>query len=142
MTPALSRFLLFHAIATCAAGVVLVVAPDLIPSTVGVSLAAQANLMAYLLAGSEFGFAALSYLARAVTDVRALRAILVSLVVLHLSTAAVEVLAFTQGAAPSILANVGFRVVVAGVFLYFVRQCGAVSKVGASGNGRGSDSAA
>jgi hypothetical protein len=45
---------------TAAAGLVLVIAPSLIPSMVGIYLPPSAYLLAYLLAGAKFGFSVLS----------------------------------------------------------------------------------
>jgi len=50
-----------HALVTAAAGIVLVAAPAAIPGTVGIRLETGAELLCYLLAGAEFGFAALSW---------------------------------------------------------------------------------
>jgi hypothetical protein len=51
--------LVVHGFITLAPGIVLAVAPDLILSVVGVHLEASANVVAYLLAGAEFGLAVL-----------------------------------------------------------------------------------
>jgi hypothetical protein len=53
--------LVTHGFITLAAGVVLAVMPGLIPSIVGIRLEPSAYLVAYLLAGAEFGFAILSF---------------------------------------------------------------------------------
>ena len=42
-----------HGIVTAAAGIVLIAAPALIPSTVGIALPTSANLLPYLLGGVE-----------------------------------------------------------------------------------------
>jgi hypothetical protein len=57
-----------HAILTLAAGIVLVAAPGAIPGAVGVQIERGAYRLCYLLAASEFGIAALSWGARAITD--------------------------------------------------------------------------
>jgi hypothetical protein len=46
-----------HGFITLAASIVLVVAPSLIPGMVGIHLDPSANVLAYLLAGAEFGLA-------------------------------------------------------------------------------------
>ena len=108
-----------HAVVTFAAGIVLIVAPALIPSVVGIDLPAEANLVAYLLGACEIGVAVISALASRLTDGRAIRAVSLGFIVLHLATAVVEVLAFVQGVDALILANVVLRLIVAALFTYF-----------------------
>jgi hypothetical protein len=52
--------LVVHGLITLAAGIVLTVAPGLIPSAVRIQLEPSAHVVAYLLAGAEIGFAVLS----------------------------------------------------------------------------------
>ena len=105
-----------HGIVTAAAGVVLILAPGLIPSVVHITLSRDANLLPYLLGAVELGVAVLSVGASRVTDPGAIRLIAVSFVVLHAMSALVEVLALAQGAAPLLWGNVALRVVVAVLF--------------------------
>jgi hypothetical protein len=70
----LRTLLVIHGCITLAAGIVLSVAPGLIPSAVGIRLDPHADLLSYLLAGAEFGFAALSFGGSRLSDRRALRA--------------------------------------------------------------------
>jgi hypothetical protein len=53
----LRTLLMVHGFVTLAAGIFLTVAPGLIPRTVGIHLETSAYLVAYLLAGAEFGLA-------------------------------------------------------------------------------------
>jgi hypothetical protein len=53
----LRRLLIFHGFITLAAAIVLTVAPGVIPGVVGIHLGPNAYMVAYLLAGAEFGFA-------------------------------------------------------------------------------------
>jgi hypothetical protein len=69
----LRALLIIQGFLTAAAGLVLVIAPSLIPSAVGIYLPPSAYLLAYLLAGAEFGFAVLSFGGSGLADVRALR---------------------------------------------------------------------
>jgi hypothetical protein len=62
--------LVIHGFITLAASIVLVVAPGLIPSVVGIHLDPSADVLAYLLAGAEFGLAVLSFGASRVADFR------------------------------------------------------------------------
>ena len=57
--------LIIHAVATFAAGAVLVVAPAAIPRVVGIQVGTDAYLICYLLAAAEFGLAVLSWGAHA-----------------------------------------------------------------------------
>jgi hypothetical protein len=122
VTRGFSTFLLIHAIITFAAGIILVVSPATIPGAVGIQLDAQQYLLAYLLAGAEFGFAALSFAARGLRDRKALDITIVACVIFHASTAALEGLAFLQGTDAKILGNVVFRLCVVAGFLYFYRR--------------------
>jgi hypothetical protein len=117
------RILFFvHGLITAAAGLVLVVDPGLIPSTVGIHLESSANLLAYLLAGAEFGFAVLSFSAARLADVQALRLVAWSCIAFQGSSGVLEAYAYSQGANPAILANVLARVVIVGLFLVLSSQ--------------------
>lgn len=117
------RILLFaHGLITAAAGFVLVVEPGLIPSTVGISLEPSANLVAYLLAGAEFGFAVLSFGGSRLTDARALHLIAWSCIAFHGLSAVLEAYAYVQGASAVILANIVARIVIVGLFFVLSRR--------------------
>ncbi len=79
----LRALLVVHGFITMAAGIVLTVAPGLIPSVVGIRLEPSADVVAYLLAGAEFGFAVLSFGGSRLTDSRALRLIVWSCIAFH-----------------------------------------------------------
>ena len=113
--------LVVHGLITMAAGSVLVVAPGLIPAIVGIHLDASANVVAYLLAGAEFGFAVLSLGGSRLTDARALRLIAWSCIAFHGLSGVLETYAYSQGAAPVILANVAARVGIVALFFAFSR---------------------
>ena len=70
-----AKLLLIHAIVTFAAGVVLLVAPDLIPRTVGIRVDSGVYLVCYLLGTSEMGLATLSYSSRTLKDAQGLRVV-------------------------------------------------------------------
>lgn len=116
-TRALRLLLLAHAVVTGAAGIVLVVAPGLVPGAVGIALPPSAYLLAYLLAGAEFGFAALSFLARRLTDVAALRAVVLACVVFHAASAALEAIVLARDANLILVANIVARLIVIALFL-------------------------
>jgi hypothetical protein len=117
------RILLFvHGLITAAAGSVLVVAPGLIPDAIGIHLDPGANLVAYLLAGAEFGFAVLSFGASRLTDAGALRLVAWSCIAFHGISGVLETYAYLQGAPPVILANVVARVGVVGLFFALSRR--------------------
>lgn len=115
----LSKLCLAHAIITFAAGAVLIAAPALIPSTVGVHLNPSEYLVAYLLAGTELGLAALSYNGRNLRYLEVRRVVVVPCTVVHASSAALEVFAFAHGVRSVILVNVFVRIIVVGLFLYY-----------------------
>jgi hypothetical protein len=113
----LRLLLLMHGLITLAAAIVLVVDPGLIPRVVGINLEPQANLIAYLLAGAEFGFAVLSIGGSRITETHALRLIVLSCVAFHGLSGILEMYAYLQGVSPAILANVAARLIIVGLFL-------------------------
>jgi hypothetical protein len=117
----LRLLLLVHGLITLAAAIVLAVDPGLIPSVVGIHLGRDADLVAFLLAGAEFGFAVLSFGGSRLTDARALRVIAWSCVAFHGSSGVLEVYAYVQGVSPAILANVAARLIIVGLFLVLSR---------------------
>ena len=118
----LRALLVVHGVITMAAGIVLTVAPGLIPGIVGIHLEPNANVLAYLLAGAEFGLAVLSFGGSRLTDARGLRLIAWSCIVFHGSSGILELYAYTQGAALAILGNVVARAVIVGLFAYLSRD--------------------
>jgi hypothetical protein len=116
MTRLVKALFLAHGVVTAAAGVVLLAAPALIPSAVGIDVPREAYLVPYLLGGMELGAAVLSLGAVRLQDARGIRLIAVSFVVMHAVTALAEVLAIVQGASPLVWGNVALRVVVAVLF--------------------------
>jgi hypothetical protein len=116
------RILFFvHGLITLAAAVVLTIAPGLIPGVVGIHFDSSSNLIAYLLAGAEFGFAVLSFGGSRLADVRALRLIAWSFVAFHSASAALESYAYFTGTSSAILANIAARVIIVCLFLIFSR---------------------
>jgi hypothetical protein len=111
--------LIIHAVATFAAGAVLVVAPAAIPRVVGVHVGTDAYLICYLLAAAEFGLAVMSWGARTITDDRALRVIVTTIIVVHAASGILEVYAFVGGVSSAIWGNVVFRALVVSLFAYF-----------------------
>jgi hypothetical protein len=118
----LRALLVVHGFITAAAGIVLTVAPSLIPSVVGIHLEPSAYVLAYLLAGAEFGLAVLSFGGSRLTDSRALRLIAWSCIAFHGSSGVLEVYAYARGASVAILGNVVARAVIVGLFAYLSRD--------------------
>jgi len=118
----LRALLVVHGCITLAAAIVLAVAPGLIPGLVGIQLEPSAYVLAYLLAGAEFGLAVLSFGGSRVSDVRALRLISWSCIAFHGSSGVLEVVAYAQGASAAILANVVARAVIVGLFAWLSRD--------------------
>jgi hypothetical protein len=108
---------LVHGVVTLAAAVVLIVLPAAIPATVGIAIDADGFLLSYFLAAAELAMALLSFGAARLTDIPALRLIVVVFIVFHLATAGLEIayLSFTA-ASPVLLANIAIRIVVAVLF--------------------------
>jgi len=119
--PALRWLLRVHALVTAAAGSVLVVAPAAIPGVVGIRLGAGAELLCYLLAGAEFGFAALSWYGAAARDPHTIRAVVRACLVLHATSLALEALAIVRGADARLWYNVAGRIAIIAAFGAFAR---------------------
>ena len=115
----LNRLLLVHAVVTLAAGMLLVVAPAVIPGTVGIQLNPNASLLSYLLGAAEISLAVLSYFGRKLTDRQGRQLVCVTFIVFHWLTAFVEIYAFTQGISVVIWVNVAVRALVTGLFVYY-----------------------
>jgi hypothetical protein len=108
-----------HAALTFAAFVVLVVRPTAIPGRVGIHLEPPAYLVCRLLAAAELGLSVISWGARTITDVKALRLIITTFIVFHSASGLLEIYAFTKGLSPAIWANVGLRMVVVALFVWY-----------------------
>ena len=118
----LRKLLIAHAIVTFAAAMTLIVTPEFIPKTVGIQLDPDAYLLSYFLGAAELSIAYLSFFAARLKDVNALKLICTSFIVFHLSTAAVEVYAFTQGVSAVIWGNVVLRLLISVLFVRFGLQ--------------------
>jgi hypothetical protein len=118
----LRTLLLVHGFITLTAGIVLAIAPGLIPGIVGIHLDPSAYLVAYLLAGAEFGFATLSFGGSRLTDPRALRPIVRSCIAFHGASGILEVYAYARGASVALLGNVAARVIIMALFAYLSRD--------------------
>jgi len=118
----LRALLVVHGFITTAAGIVLTVAPSLIPGAVGIRLEPSAYVLAYLLAGAEFGLAVLSFGGSRLTDSRALRLTAWSCIAFHGSSGVLEAYAYAHGASVAILGNVAARAVVVGLFAQLSRD--------------------
>jgi len=110
--------LVVHGFITAAAGLVLVIVPSLIPSMVGISLPPGDYVLAYLLAGAEFGFSVLSFGSSRLTDARALRLVAWTCIVFHASSGVLELYAYAHGASVAIVGNVVARAIIVGIFAY------------------------
>ncbi len=116
---ALRILLLIRAAITFAASVVLVIAPDVVPGTVGVRLSDGGFLLSYLLAGAELSIAYLSLAGFRSRQADGVRFIVTAIVVFHAATALLEVLALSKGIDGMLWGNVAVRVVVVALFTYY-----------------------
>jgi hypothetical protein len=116
----LRTLLVVHGFLTMAAGIVLVVAPGLIPRAIGIHLDPGANVIAYLLAGAEFGLAVLSFGGSRLTDPQALRLVVWSCIAFHSASSVLELYAFVQGVSVGILGNIFTRGFMVAMFAYWL----------------------
>lgn len=106
-----------HGMVTAAAGVVLFLAPGAIPGAVGVDVVDDGRLLPFMLGAAELAVAVLSFGGARLTDRRAVRLVVWTLMAFHLLTAAAEIYAFILGGiSAGIWANVVFRVLVSALF--------------------------
>lgn len=104
---------------TLAAGLTLIAAPSVIPAAVGIAIQPEQYLLCYLLGASEISMAVLSLLGATLHEFKALRAVTLTIITFHISTAAVEIYAYAGGLSSAIWLNVAARVFVAALFAYF-----------------------
>ncbi|RYE25559.1 MAG: hypothetical protein EOP51_03665 [Sphingobacteriales bacterium] len=115
----LRLLLLIHGIITLAAGIVLIIAPALIPSTVDITLSKEQYFLSYLVGTSELAIAFLSFAGRNITDIKSAHIIVWTLIIFHAATALVEVYAYAHGLSNKILPNVALRAVISLLFWYY-----------------------
>ncbi|MGP3918720.1 hypothetical protein [Nonomuraea sp. 10N515B] len=111
--------LTLHGLVTLAAGVVLIIAPGLVPSAVGVRITPDAYLVCYLLGAAELAVAFLSFAARTLRQPEGTRLVVWTMIVFHGGTAVVETYAFTRGVHAGIWANVALRLAVIALFTHY-----------------------
>jgi hypothetical protein len=109
--------LLGHALVTLVAAFVLMAAPGLIPSAVGIVLEPTEFLVPILLGAAEFGVGLLSLLASSWTFGRPLAHLCLVFAAMHLMTAFGEGLALSAGVSPAVGVNLVVRVIVAALFV-------------------------
>jgi hypothetical protein len=115
----LSKLFIFHAIVTLAAGIVLVIAPPLIPETVSIKITPNEYLICYFLGAAEFAISYLSFFSRKIKDPKVLQLVSSTFIVFHLTTGMLELYAFTQGISIKILGNIVIRIIVSFLFAYY-----------------------
>ncbi|HTK25899.1 MAG TPA: hypothetical protein VL327_05030 [Pyrinomonadaceae bacterium] len=115
----LSRLLLIHAIIVFAAGFALIVAPGMIPAVVGVRIDPGAYLICYLLGAAELSIGVLSLYGSSPRKTDSLSVIVLTIIVFHVSSAIVEILAFAHGISEMIWINVAVRVLAVVLFVYY-----------------------
>jgi hypothetical protein len=114
--------LVVHGFIAAAAGLVLVIVPSLIPSIVGIYLPPSHYVLAYLLAGAEFGFSVLSFGGSGLTDPHALRLVVWTCIVFHATSGVLELYAYAHGASVAIVGNLVARAIIVGLFAYLARD--------------------
>lgn len=75
--------------------------------------------MYYLLGASELAFAVLCYYGRALTDARARQVVVFTCIVFHAASGVAGVLAVVQGVSGAVWWNVGIRVLMVGLFIFY-----------------------
>lgn len=115
----IATLLFLHGIITFAAGIVLIVAPNAIPGVVGINLPQSSYLVPYLLGTAELCIAVISIGGSKLKDRAAIRTIIWSFLVLHGTTALIEIYAYSTGLSSLIWGNVILRVAVVALFAYF-----------------------
>lgn len=115
----LNRLLTIHGIITLAAGLVLMLAPSLIPETVNIKMDKDQYLLCYFLSASEFSLAYLSFYSRKLKDLSAIRVIIMTIIIFHSATLFFELYAQGKGMSNIILVNAAARVIIIILFYYY-----------------------
>ncbi|HTK37519.1 MAG TPA: hypothetical protein VL325_03410 [Pyrinomonadaceae bacterium] len=115
----LSRLLLIHAIIVFAAGFVLIVAPGTIPAVVGVRVDPTAYLICYLLGAAQLSIGVLSLYGSSPRQGDSTRIIVLTIIVFHVSSVIVEILAFVHGVGATIWINIAIRSLAVVLFIYY-----------------------
>ena len=115
----LRTLILINAIATLAAGVVLLVFPGAIPSVVGITLAPDQAFVAWLLGAAEIGIAALCIGSVHSPSHDVLRLATTTLLVFHAASAVADGMALVQGWSLPIALNLVLRVVMVVLLVVF-----------------------
>ena len=115
----LNLLLSAHAAITFVAACVLVWFPSVIPALVGVTLTAGQYLICYLLAAFELSMAYLSWQSRRINDPHALSVVVKTIILLHGSSAVLELDVALQSMSLVLMVNIVARLIVCGVFYCF-----------------------
>lgn len=115
----LNLLLSAHAAITFVAACVLVWFPSVIPALVGVTLTESQYLICYLLAAFELSMAYLSWQSRRINDPHALSVVVKTIILLHGSSAVLELDVALQTMSLALMVNIVARLMVCGVFYCF-----------------------
>ena len=115
----LNLLLSAHAAITFVATWVLVLFPSVIPALVGVTLTENQYLICYLLAAFELCMAYLSWQSRRINDPHALSLVVKTIILLHGSSAVLELDVALQTMSLVLMVNIVARLIVCGVFYCF-----------------------
>jgi hypothetical protein len=119
----LQKLFFVHGLATLGAAIGLTFWPGAIPAVAGIHLDSGSYLVAYLLAGAEFGLSFLSFGASRLTDPRALRLIAYSCIVFHGTSAVLEAyVAYGQRENTVLWINIAVRIIIMALFGFFSRK--------------------
>ena len=115
----LNLLLSAHAAITFVAACVLVWFPSVIPALVGVTLTAGQYLICYLLAAFELCMAYLSWQSRRINDPHALSVVVKTIILLHGSSAVLELDVALETMSLALMVNIVARLIVCVVFYCF-----------------------
>jgi len=115
----LPKLLIFHAVVTLAAGMVLIIAPSAIPQTVDLEIQPGQFLLCYFLAAAEFALAYLSFFSRNIKDPAVLRLVTITLIIFHGATLLLELLALNNGLSLKIMVNIAARIIIIAFFYFY-----------------------
>jgi hypothetical protein len=115
----LRKLLFIHGMATLAAAIGLTVSPAAIPAVAGIHLEPGSYLLAYLLAGAEFGLSFLSFGGSRLSNAQALRLIAYSCIVFHGTSVLLEIYVAARQPGNGVLwINIAVRIVVIALFAF------------------------
>ena len=126
-----------NAAAMAAAGLMLILSPNVLAGLTGVRLSEGGVILSHLLGASEFAFATLCLFGIRTVDRQSIQMVSGACIVLHAASAVALLTAWLTGANMVVLLDVAFRLVMIGFFAWLGLCSRQPSRPGNMASGRG-----